>query len=92
MRMCFYLYRPDQPYSLQLGYTWIKPDQWVVVQIVPVVVDEGNSGSGDGNLTVMMRNGTNATVDASMFNPSTCGGAITLPNASGNATETVVAA
>ena len=91
MRMCCNSYGP-QPYSLQLGYTWIKPDQWVVVQIVPVFVDEGIAGSGEGNLTVMMGNGTNATVDANMFNPSTCDVAITLHNASGNATEAVVAA
>ena len=82
-------------YTLQLGYAWIQPHQWVVIEFVRVYNKEGNSGdlgSGNGNVTVMMRNGTNATVNASMFNPSTCGGAITLPNASGNATETVVAA
>ena len=92
MRMCFYSYRPEQPSSLQLGYTWIKPHQWVLVQIVAVVVDEGNSGSGDGNLTVVLGNGTNVTVDANMSNPSTCGSSITLANTSGNTTEAVVAA
>ena len=95
MRMCFYSYPSPQPDLLQLGFTWIKPHQWVMVQFVPVLVNEGNAGdlgSGIGNVTVVMGNGTNTTVDASMFNPSTCGSPITLSSASGNTTEEVVAA
>ena len=95
MRMCFYSYPSPQPDLLQLGFTWIKPHQWVMVQFVPVLVNEGNAGDlggGIGNVTVVMGNGTNTTVDASMFNPSTCGSPITLPSASGNTTEAVVAA
>ena len=91
MRMCLKSYGP-QPYPLQLGYTWIKPDQWVVVQIVPVIFDEGYPGSGEGDVTVVTGNGMNTIVNASLFNPGTCGSSITLASASGNATEAVVAA
>ena len=94
MRMCLYSYPSHQTYLLQLGYAWIQPHQWVVVQFVPVLVNGGNAGnlgSGNGNVTVM-GNGTNMSVDASMFNPSTCGSPITLPSVSGNTTEAVVAA
>ena len=78
-----------------MGYAWIQPHQWVVVQYVLVHNEGGNSsdvGNGNGNVTVVMNNGANITVDASMFNPSTCGSAITLPNDSENITEAVVAA
>lgn len=96
MRMCFYPYGPShKPYSIRLGYTWVKPHQWVVIQFVAVFFDEGNAGdlgSGNENVTVVMDNETNTTVDASTFNPSTCGSPITLPNDSRNATEAVVAA
>ena len=97
MRLCAYsnsqLY--DQRYPRKLGRAWIQPHQWVLVQFVPLLVNEGNSGdlgSGNGNVTVMVDNGANTTVDASMINPSTCGSPSTLPNAPGNATEAVVAA
>ena len=66
-----------------------------MVQYVPVLDKKGNSGdlgSGNGNVTVVIGDGPNTTVDTNMFNSSTCGNPITLPNASGNATEAVVAA
>ncbi len=94
-RNCLYLYRPSEVYPIRLGYAWIKPHQWVVVQFVVVHKKEGDSGdlgSGNGNVTLVMDNGANTTVDASMFNPSTCGSPITLPTDSGNASEAVVAA
>ena len=88
-------YSPGQRYPLKLGYGWIQPHQWVFVDFIQVRGNEGNSsdlGSRNGNVTVATEFGANSIVDASMFNPSTCGNPITLPNVSGNATEAVVAA
>ena len=66
-----------------------------MVQYVPVLDNQGNSGdlgSGNGNVTLVMDNGANTTVDANMFNPSTCGSPITLPDDLANSTEAVAAA
>ncbi len=97
MNLCLYPYpySPIQRYPLSLGAEWIQPHEWVLVRYVQVRGNEGNSselGSGNGNVTVAMDFGTNTIVDGSMFNPSTCGSPITLPNDSGNATEAVGAA
>lgn len=96
MRTCLYSHGPSRElYPLKFGFAWIRPHQWVVVKYVLVHDNGGNSsdlGSGNGNVTVVMGNGANTTVDASIFNPSTCGSPITLPNDSGNASEAVVAA
>ena len=81
-----------QQYPLKLGYAWIWPRQWVLVQFHAIRHGEGNSsdsGDGNGNLAVMMGDGVNTTVDARMFNLSTCGSPVTLQNEWGNATEAV---
>ena len=97
MRICAYAHGEahHQQYPLKLGYAWIWPRQWILVQFHGIRHYEGNSsdlGSGNGNLIVMMGNGANRTVDASMFNPRTCDRPVTLQNELGNATEAVVAA
>lgn len=96
LRLCAYGYSPSrQLYPLLLGYAWVGPHQWVMVQYVPVLDNPGNSGdlgSGNGNVTLVMDNGANKTVDANMFNPSTCGSPITLPDDLANSTEAVAAA
>ena len=96
-RICAYAHGEahHQQYPLKLGYAWIWPRQWVLVHFHGIRRYEGDSsdlGSGNGNLSVMMGNGANTTVDESMFTPRTCGRLVTLQNESGNAIEAVVTA
>ena len=97
MRLCAYGHGEahHRQYPLKLGYAWIWPRQWVLVQIYGSRHMEGNTtdiGGGKGNLTVMMGDGANTTFDAGLFNPSTRGSPVTLQNGLGNVTEGVVAA
>ena len=95
MRIC--AYGPGEghtrPYPLKLGYAWIWPRQWVLVQFHAIRRNSPDLGVGVGSLTVMMDGGANTTVDKGLFNLRTCGGPVTpLQNGFGNITEAAVAA
>ena len=94
MRIC--AYGPGEghtrPYPLKLGYAWIWLRQWVLVQFHAIRGNSPELGGGNGSLTVMMDGGANTTVDAGLFNPSTCGSPVRLLNQLGNGTEAAVEA